>query len=67
MMQTEMSVSLQGACRTLLGENALGFLAATCPTKQGTFEPSEIELAKSEAVTQESLGVALGIWPPRRA
>jgi hypothetical protein len=38
------------------GRKCAGFLAATCPTKQGAFEPSEIELAKSEAVTQESLG-----------
>jgi hypothetical protein len=36
-------------------------LAATCPTKpEGTFEASEIELAKSEAVTQDSLGRSPG-------
>jgi hypothetical protein len=47
-----------GLYRTLLGEKCAGFLAATCPTKrEGTFEPSQIELAKSEAETQESLGV----------
>src|ERR1700730_10745454 len=38
----------------LFGRKCARFLAATCPTKrEGTFQPSEIELAKSEAVAND--------------
>jgi hypothetical protein len=39
------------------GRKCVGFLAATCPTKrEGTFNHRRSSFAKSEAVTQESLG-----------
>jgi hypothetical protein len=49
------SISIRDVARRKCAQ----LLAATCPTKrEGTFEPPEIEFAKSEAVTQESLGAA---------
>src|SRR5437868_5188886 len=52
-----LSLYPSGACRALLMAKRSDITAATCPTKrEGTFEAAEIELAKSEAVTQESPG-----------
>jgi hypothetical protein len=50
------------------GRKCAEFLAATCPTKpEGTFKPLQIKSAKSEAVTQESLGRSPRKSDPRKS